>query len=355
MRALVTGGAGFIGSHLVDSLIARGDSVVVLDDLSTGRRDNLSHHVGNPHFRAVYLSVLDTDIVEELVREVDVVFHLAAAVGVKYIIENPLHSMRVNVRGTENVLESADRHGTKVILFSTSEIYGKSQDVPFREDADRLLGPPTIHRWSYSTAKAVDEILGLGYHEERDLPVLILRCFNTCGPRQRGRYGMVVPRFVEQAIQGGPITVYGDGSQTRCFGSVFDVVDGVLALLDCDRAVGEIFNVGNNEEGQHPGARRASPRPHRERCPDRVRPLRPGLRARLRGHAAENPRSHEDPGLRGLPSAAHPRRHPAIRHREPEGDAVGRPPAALLIHSVLAVAPGARSPAISAGPSTWSA
>jgi UDP-glucose 4-epimerase len=248
MRVLVTGGAGFIGSHLVDRLIERGDHVTVLDDLSTGRRDNLAHHVGHPGFRAAYLSVLDTDIVEDLVRDAEVVFHLAAAVGVKYIIENPLHSMRVNVRGTENVLEAADRHGTKVVLFSTSEIYGKSQDVPFRETADRLLGPPTVHRWSYSTAKAVDEILGLGYHEERDLPVLIVRCFNTCGPRQRGRYGMVVPRFVEQALAGGPITVYGDGTQTRCFGSVFDVVDAVVALLECDRAVGEIFNVGNNEE-----------------------------------------------------------------------------------------------------------
>jgi UDP-glucose 4-epimerase len=248
MHVLVTGGAGFIGSHLTDRLIANGNHVTVLDDLSTGRRDNLAHHVGKPGFRAVYLSVLDLDIVEELVREADVVLHLAAAVGVKYIIENPLYSMRVNVRGTENVLEAADRHGTKVILFSTSEIYGKSMDVPFHETADRLLGPPTIHRWSYSTAKAVDEILGIGYHEERDLPVTIVRIFNTCGPRQRGRYGMVVPRFVEQAISNGPISVYGDGTQTRCFCSVFDVVDGVVALLESPRAVGEIFNLGSNEE-----------------------------------------------------------------------------------------------------------
>jgi UDP-glucose 4-epimerase len=248
MRTLITGGAGFIGSHLVDRLLDRGDSVTILDDLSTGRRDNVSHHVGHSGFRAFYDTVLNTDVVDELVGDVDVVLHLAAAVGVKYIIDNPLHSMRVNVRGTENVLEAADRHGTKVMLFSTSEIYGKSMDVPFREEDDRLLGPPTVHRWSYSTAKAVDEILGLGYHEERDLPVLIVRCFNTCGPRQRGRYGMVVPRFVEQAIQGGPITVYGDGMQTRCFGSVFDIVDGVTELLDCEDAVGEIFNIGSNEE-----------------------------------------------------------------------------------------------------------
>jgi len=248
MRFLVTGGAGFIGSHIVDRLLERGDEVTVLDDLSTGRRDNVHRHVGNPRFRAVYLSVLQEEIVEELVREVDVVLHLAAAVGVKYIIENPLHSVRVNVRGTENVLEAADRHGTRVVLFSTSEIYGKSREVPFREGADRLLGPTTVHRWSYSTSKAVDEILGLGYHEERDLPVLVVRCFNTCGPRQRGRYGMVVPRFVEQAIRGEPITVYGDGTQTRCFCSVFDVVDGVMALLECPRAVGQIFNIGSSEE-----------------------------------------------------------------------------------------------------------
>lgn len=248
MHVLVTGGAGFIGSHLVDRLIASQHHVTVLDDLSTGRRDNVAHHVGKQGFRAVYLSVLDPNIVEELVKEADVVLHLAAAVGVKYILEKPLHSMRVNVRGTENVLEAADRHGTKVVLFSTSEIYGKSMDVPFREDHDRLLGPTTIHRWSYSTSKAVDEILGIGYFEERDLPVTVVRIFNTCGPRQRGRYGMVVPRFVDQAIENGPITVYGDGTQTRCFCSVFDVVDGIMALLDSPRAIGEIFNLGSNEE-----------------------------------------------------------------------------------------------------------
>jgi UDP-glucose 4-epimerase len=248
MRVLVTGGAGFIGSHLVDRLLDRDDRVIVLDDLSTGARENLSHREGDPRLRCCFETVLNAEVVARLVAEADVVLHLAAAVGVKYIIEKPLHSMRVNVRGTENVLEAADRHGRKVMLFSTSEIYGKSQDVPFREGDDRLLGPPTVHRWSYSTAKAVDEILGLGYFEERGLPVVIVRCFNTCGPRQQGRYGMVVPRFVKQAILGEPITVYGDGRQTRCFGSVFDVVDGVLALLDCERAVGQIFNIGGNEE-----------------------------------------------------------------------------------------------------------
>jgi len=248
MRVLVTGGAGFIGSHLVDRLLDSGHEVTILDDLSTGRRENVAHREDNPRFRAVYDTILAADTVDELVRDSDAVMHLAAAVGVKYIIENPLHSMRVNVRGTENVLESADRHGTRVILFSTSEIYGKSPDVPFREDADRLLGPPTIHRWSYSTAKAVDEILGLAYHEKHGLRVIIVRLFNTCGPRQRGRYGMVIPSFVEQAIRRGEITVYGDGTQTRCFCHVDDVVDGVMSLLGCREADGEIFNIGGREE-----------------------------------------------------------------------------------------------------------
>jgi UDP-glucose 4-epimerase len=248
MRALVTGGAGFIGSHLVDRLLEAGHHVSVIDDLSTGRRENVSHHEGRAEFRAVWDTILSADTVDELIRDSDVVFHLAAAVGVKYVIENPLHSMRVNVRGTENVLESADRHGTRVMLFSTSEIYGKSPDVPFREDADRLLGPPTVHRWSYSTAKAVDEILGLAYHEKHRLPVSIVRLFNTCGPRQRGRYGMVVPSFVDQAIGHQRITVYGDGTQTRCFCHVDDVMDAVMALLECREADGEIFNVGSSEE-----------------------------------------------------------------------------------------------------------
>ncbi|MBZ0267574.1 GDP-mannose 4,6-dehydratase, partial [bacterium] len=248
MNVLVTGGAGFIGSHLVDRLISDGHTVTVLDDLSTGTTENLAALEGNTKLRTVWDTILATPTVDELMRGADIVFHLAAAVGVKYILEHPLHSMRVNVRGTENLLEAADKHGTRVVLFSTSEIYGKSPQIPFREDADRLLGPTTIHRWSYSTAKAVDEILGLAYHEERGLPVTIVRCFNTCGPRQRGRYGMVIPRFVEQAIQHQPLTVYGDGTQTRCFGSVFDVVDGVTALLDCHEAVGEIFNIGSGEE-----------------------------------------------------------------------------------------------------------
>ncbi len=248
VRYLVTGGAGFIGSHLVDRLLDRGGEVTVLDDLSTGRRENLSHREREPRLRTVWDSVLNVPVVDDLVSRADVVFHLAAAVGVKYVLEHPLHSLRVNVRGTENVLESADRHRRQTILFSTSEIYGKSPDVPFREDADRLLGPTSVHRWSYSTAKAIDEILARAYHEEHDLPTIIVRAFNTCGPRQRGRYGMVVPSFVDQAIRHAPITVYGDGTQTRCFCSVFDLVDAVEALIDCEEAVGETFNVGSSEE-----------------------------------------------------------------------------------------------------------
>lgn len=248
MRVLVTGGAGFIGSHLVDRLLADGFEVTVLDDLSTGLRDNVEPHEGNPKFKAVFDTILSEETVNELVKEADIVMHLAAAVGVKYIIENPLHSMRVNVRGTENLLEAADRHGKRVVLFSTSEIYGKSPDVPFREDADRLLGAPTIHRWSYSTAKAVDEILALAYHEKHGMPVVVVRLFNTCGPRQRGRYGMVIPSFVDQALKGETMTVYGDGTQSRCFCHVADVVDAVMSLLDCDAAQGEVFNLGSNEE-----------------------------------------------------------------------------------------------------------
>ena len=248
MRVLVTGGAGFIGSHLVDRLLARGDSAIVLDDLSTGRIENVSQHEGNPFFRAVIDSILNGPVLERLVREADAVLHLAAAVGVRTIMEKPLASLRVNVRGTENVLDCCATRGIPVVVFSSSEIYGKSTAVPFREDADRLLGPTTLQRWSYSTAKAVDEILALAYHREKDLPAVIVRCFNTCGPRQTGRYGMVVPTFVRQALRGEPITVHGDGRQTRCFASVFDVVGAIEALLECESARGEIFNVGADEE-----------------------------------------------------------------------------------------------------------
>jgi len=247
-RALVTGGAGFIGSHLSEKLLEKGYRVHVIDDLSTGSRENISHLEGEGRFTLTIDTILNSSVMENLVSESDIVFHLAAAVGVEYVIKNQLKSLEINIRGSEILFEHAGRLGTKVVLFSTSEIYGKSDVVPFSEDADSILGPTTLKRWSYAVTKALDEILALAYHKERGLPVLIVRLFNTCGPRQTGRYGMVLPRFVRQALAGEPMTVFGDGKQCRCFASVFDVVDGILNLVDCDRAVGEIFNVGNNKE-----------------------------------------------------------------------------------------------------------
>ncbi len=248
MRVLVTGGAGFIGSHLVDRMIDRGDDVVVIDDLSTGRVENLAAHARNSRLVFHQDTILNPALLAREVARADLVMHLAAAVGVKYVIDHPLHSLQVNVRGTENLLDLVAEHGVRTVVFSTSEIYGKSTKVPFKEDDDRLLGAVTCHRWNYSVAKALDEMLALAYHAEKGLPAIVLRLFNTCGPRQTGQYGMVVPRFVEQALEGKPITVYGDGRQSRCFGSVYDVVDGVMALLDEPAAIGEIFNLGNDDE-----------------------------------------------------------------------------------------------------------
>ncbi len=247
-KALVTGGAGFIGSHLTEKLLERGYRVHVIDDLSTGSLDNISHLEGDPRFRYTIDSVLNVDAMGKLVGWSDVVFHLAAAVGVEYVIQNQLRALEVNVRGTEVVFSEAEKSKTKVVLFSTSEIYGKSVQVPFKEEDDSLMGPTTLTRWSYAVTKALDEILALAYRAERDLPVVILRVFNTCGPRQTGRYGMVVPRFVSQALAGEPIKVFGDGTQTRCFSSVLDVVEGVVNLAECDRALGEIFNIGSDVE-----------------------------------------------------------------------------------------------------------
>jgi UDP-glucose 4-epimerase len=247
-RYLVTGGAGFIGSHLVEALLARGDSVVVLDNLSTGRLTNLDDVGRLSDFRFVHGSVLDELLVDELVHQCDVVIHLAAAVGVKRVIEHPLKSLTTNIGGSQVVIEAAHRYRRKILLASTSEIYGKNSAGPLLETADRILGSPSVYRWAYSTAKAVDEILANCYHRERGLPTIVVRLFNTVGPRQSPAYGMVLPKLVRQAVRGEPLTVFGDGAQTRCFVHVVDVVDALLRLLETDAAVGETFNVGSDEE-----------------------------------------------------------------------------------------------------------
>jgi UDP-glucose 4-epimerase len=247
---LITGGAGFIGSHLVEALLARDDLVIALDNLSTGRLRNLDSVGQHPNFRFVHGSVLDELVVDELVHESDVVVHLAAAVGVRLIVEKPLRSFTTNIRGSETVIEAAHRYRRRILLASTSEIYGKNGNggLPLVEDADRLLGSPSVARWAYSTAKVVDEILAYAYHRERGLATTVARLFNTVGPRQSPAYGMVIPRLVRQAVRGDPLTVYGDGRQTRCFCHVLDVVDGLLRLIDDPRTYGECFNLGSQEE-----------------------------------------------------------------------------------------------------------
>jgi UDP-glucose 4-epimerase len=248
MKALITGGAGFIGSHLAELLLARRDEVVVIDDLSTGRIGNITPLMADPNFSYHIDSVMNRPLIAELVDHCDVVFHLAAAVGVRLIVDNPVRTIMTNISGTEAVLQTASKKKCKVLLTSTSEVYGKRTEVPFREDDDLVLGPPNKRRWSYACSKATDEFLALAYGEERQLPVVISRLFNTVGPRQSGRYGMVVPRFVEQALAGEPITVYGDGQQTRCFAYVGDVVRILAGLAELPAAVGEIINVGSTEE-----------------------------------------------------------------------------------------------------------
>ena len=245
---LVTGGAGFIGSHLVEALLARSDRVIVLDNLSTGSIQNLAGVEHHPDLTIVHGSVLDELQVDELVHQCDVVVHLAAAVGVKLIVEQPLRSFITNIRGSEIVIQAAFRHRRRILLASTSEIYGKNGSQALREDADRILGSPSIARWAYSTAKAVDEILAFAYHRERGLPTTVVRLFNTVGPRQSPAYGMVIPRLVRQAVNGEPLTVHGDGDQTRCFCHVLDVVHALLGLIDHEGAIGEVFNIGSREE-----------------------------------------------------------------------------------------------------------
>ena len=248
MRVLITGGAGFVGSHLTDLLLARGDQVTVLDDLSTGRHDNIRDHIGDPNFEFILGSILNEALVDDAVRRSDVVLHLAAAVGVELIVGRPLESLATNIRGSEIVLEKCHKYGRKVLVTSTSEIYGKNDSDLLSEEDDRILGSPLKTRWSYSEAKAIEEVLAYSYWKEKGLPTVIVRLFNTVGPRQVGFYGMVVPRFVEQALKGQPITVYGDGTQRRCFGHVADITAALVGLLDSREAEGQVFNVGAQEE-----------------------------------------------------------------------------------------------------------
>lgn len=248
MHYLVTGGAGFVGSHLCDLLIERGDRVTIIDDLSTGSIKNVSHLRSHPRFDYRIDTMMNGPLLAELVDEADGVFHLAAAVGVKLIIESPVRTMETNIRCTELLLEIAEKKKKKTFIASTSEVYGKSADIPFREEGDLVMGATSRGRWSYACSKAIDEFLAIAYWRERQLPTVVARLFNTVGPRQTGQYGMVIPRFVQQALAGDDITVYGDGSQRRCFGHVKDVVQGIVGLMECDSAVGEVFNIGSTEE-----------------------------------------------------------------------------------------------------------
>ncbi|MDY1004095.1 NAD-dependent epimerase/dehydratase family protein [Curtobacterium sp. CFBP9011] len=248
MKSIVTGGAGFIGSHLVERLLADGDDVVVLDDFSTGRADNLAAVAGHERLRVVEGSILDRELVAELVAGSDRVFHLAAAVGVKLIVDHPLQGLRTNIHGSENVLDACVAAGAKLLLVSTSEIYGKNTADALHETADRVLGSPLVARWTYAAAKGIDEAFAHAYFKEYGLRVAIVRPFNTVGPRQTGRYGMVVPNLVGQAVRGEPLTVYGDGVQSRCFSFVGDVVPAMVALIEHDAAYGEAFNLGGERE-----------------------------------------------------------------------------------------------------------
>lgn len=248
MKALITGGAGFIGSHLSEALLKRGDHVTILDNLSTGRYENIAHLDGHPAFQVVIGTILNEHLVDKLVERCDAIFHLAAAVGVELIIKKPLESMMTNIRGSEVVLEMAHRYRKKVLIASTSEVYGKNIHGPLREDTDRVLGSPLKTRWSYSTSKAVDEILAYVYWKEKGVPTVIVRLFNTVGPRQSGAYGMVIPRFVSQALASQPLQVHGDGKQSRCFLHVRDVVGALIRLMEHPEAVGQVFNLGSQEE-----------------------------------------------------------------------------------------------------------
>jgi UDP-glucose 4-epimerase len=248
MHILITGGAGFIGSHLAEMLLNAGHRVSVIDDLSTGSIRNIEGILDHPQFRFVYDSVRNETVMNLLVESCDIVCHLAAAVGVQLIVDRPVHTIETNIHGTEVVLSTANKFRKKVLLASTSEVYGKSEAIPFCEDDDTVLGSTRFSRWSYACSKAIDEFLGLAYHQQYGLPVIIVRLFNTVGPRQTGQYGMVIPRFVERALRNEPLEIYGNGKQTRCFCCVFDVIGALAALLLCPQASGRVFNLGSDEE-----------------------------------------------------------------------------------------------------------
>ncbi len=248
MKALITGGAGFIGSHLSERLLKDGNKVAVIDNLSTGSIDNIDAIKDHSGFEFVEGDIRNAELMEPLVEKCDMLFHLAAAVGVKLIAEDPVHTIETNIGGTELVLDIANKFGKKILLASSSEVYGKNEAVPFREDDDIVLGSTSLSRWSYACSKAIDEFLGLAFYQQYGLDVVIGRFFNTVGPRQTGKYGMVMPRFVKSALKDEPLTIYGTGEQTRCFSYVSDLVEAVIGLMDCDRAAGKVYNIGSNEE-----------------------------------------------------------------------------------------------------------
>ena len=336
MKALITGGAGFVGSHLAEALLARGDTVHVLDNLSTGAMDNIGHLKGRERFHYLIDTVMNERVVAEMIDHVDVVYHLAAAVGVKLIVESPVNTIETNVHGTEMVLKVASKKKKKVLIASTSEVYGKSEEVPFREDADLVLGATTKGRWSYACSKAIDEFLALAYWKEKHLPVVVFRLFNTVGPRQTGRYGMVIPNFVKQALQGAPITVFGDGTP-----------EPLLHLRDrrggragqAGRAPGRGGRGAEHRQRPRgdldPRAGRARQGAHGVEEPDRDDPLRRGVRGRVRGHAPPRPRPDQDPHPARLRAPGAPRRDPrqgrrVLHGRTGRGFDRGPPP--LLRH-----------------------
>jgi len=248
MRALVTGGAGFIGSHLTERLLKDGNKVAVIDNLSTGRLENIEDFKNHADFEFVEGDIRNAELIEPLVEKSDVIFHLAAAVGVKLIAEDPVHTIETNIGGTEIVLNIANKFGRKILIASSSEVYGKSEAVPFHEDDDIVLGSTCLSRWSYACSKAVDEFLGLAFHQQYGLDVVIGRFFNTIGPRQTGQYGMVVPRFVQTALDNQTLQIYGTGRQTRCFCYVADLIEAIIGLMNCEQAAGRVYNIGTNEE-----------------------------------------------------------------------------------------------------------